>query len=301
MRRLFRRFPTRVAQTFLLVVLPWTAAAQEAHTGHEAPTPQAPREVSDLTPGGRSDDHSQHQAPSSGLPPFVPALTDEDRRAAFPDVGGHAVHGDGIQYFVLVDGLEWGTADEWRGWAVDGTGWIGRDSDWLWFRLDADGDRSDGNGTAQVFYGRQVSRWWDLLFGVRQDLGDGSSRTWAAVGVQGLSPYWFEVAATAYVSASGHVRARMQVEYELLLTNRVILQPQLEVELATRADPAAGIAAGLADAGAGVRLRYEFRREFAPYAGVTWHRRGRDGDLGAPGVRDDERRTALVAGLRFWF
>ena len=301
MRALLRRLLTWVMRVLLLVILPWTAAAQDAHTGHESHTPEPPRKVSDPVPAGRADDHAHDPPSSSGLPPFIPVLTDEDRRAAFPDVGGHAVHGDGFQYFVLLDRLELGTARERPGWALDGTGWIGRDSTRLWFRLDAEGDRGDGDGTAQVFYGRQVSRWWDLLFGMRQDLGDGRSRTWAAVGVQGLAPYWFEVAATAYVSGSGHVRARMQVEYELLFTNRVVLQPQLEVELATKADPAAGIAAGLADVGAGVRLRYELRREFAPYIGVTWHRRGRGGDSEVPRVSDAERRTALVAGLRFWF
>jgi copper resistance protein B len=285
-----------MALVLLLVTLHGSAAAQATPPRHEAHTPDPPP-VSDAAPAS-GHDHSDSRPASPGLPPFIPPLTDEDRRAAFPDVGGHAVHGERPQFFVLFDDLEWWSTGDRRGWAVDGTGWIGGDSHRLWFRLDAGGEGTSREGTGQAFYGRQVSRWWDLLVGVRQDLGDGPSRTWAAVGLQGLAPYWFEVDLTAYVSGAGHVRGRMDVAYDLLFTNRLILQPQLEVELASKSDPDSGIEAGLAGLGAGARLRYELRREFAPYLGMTWQRTTAGGAVHATGATGG---VAFVTGLRFWF
>jgi copper resistance protein B len=137
--------------------------------------------------------------------------------------------------------------------------------------------------------------------GVRQDFEPGPSRTWAAVGVQGLAPYWFEVELTGYVGASGRTHLRGEVEYELLLTNRLVLQPLLEVELYTKSDPERGIGAGLSTTDVGLRLRYEFKREFAPYIGVTWNNKwGQTGDF-AEAAGEDTGGARFVTGLRLWF
>ena len=94
---------------------------------------------------------------------------------------------------------------------------------------------------AHVLLGRQVSRWWDIVGGVRQAVEPGPAQTWVAVGIQGLAPYWFEIAATGYVGASGRTQARAEVEYDVLLTNRLVLQPRLEVNAFGKSDPERGI------------------------------------------------------------
>jgi copper resistance protein B len=272
-------------------------AQQEAHQHqHTADSPDR------KPPSPGAVDHSQHQPRAADLPAFVPPVTDEDRRAAFPDVDGHAVHDRAVNYFVLFDQLEWlqgsgGSAMSW-----DNKGWVGKDRDRLWFR--SEGER-DGDGVehaeAQAFYGRAIRRWWDVLVGMRQDMRPGPARTWAAVGLQGLAPYWFEVEATAYVGAEGRTHFRFETEYELLLTNRLILQPLIELEVYGKDDPERGIGSGLSSADAGLRVRYEFRREFAPYIGVNWDRKFMaTADFArAAGNRTSGARVAT--GLRLWF
>lgn len=245
----------------------------------------------------------EHSTRTEGqLPPSVRPITDEDRQAAFPDVEGHTVHDEAVNYFVLFDQLEWQAADSGSGLNLDSKGWIGRDVDRLWFR--AEGDAADGNigeAEVQLLYGRQFSRWWDVVGGVRQDFEPGPARTWAAIGVQGLAPYWFEVEATAYLGASGRTHFRGEVEYELLLTNRLILQPLVEIDLYGKSDPERGIGAGLSTTDAGLRLRYEFRRELAPYVGMTWQRKyGKTRDF-AEAAREHTGGARFVTGIRLWF
>ena len=269
------------------------ASAQDAHTGHQQEKPAR-------QPTPASDQH-QHQA-STDLPSFIPPLTDEDRKAAFPDVQGHAVHENAVNYLVLFDQLEWQAGEGANGISIDTRGWVGRDRDRLWFRAEGDGD-DGGVGEAQthLLYGRRFSRWWDVVAGIRQDFRPGSPQTWAAFGVQGLAPYWFEIEATAYVGASGRTHARFEVEYELLFTNRLIVQPLFEAEVFGKSDPERGIGAGLSTTDLGFRLRYEFRREFAPYLGVTWRNTwGETADF-AEAAGDDPGGARFVAGLRLWF
>jgi copper resistance protein B len=236
------------------------------------------------------------------LPPFIPPITDEDRKAAFPDVEGHAVHDKRIGYFILLDQLEWQLGEGINGVTIDSRGWVGRDRDRLWFR--AEGDHDDGHfeqAHAHVLYGRQVSRWWDVVAGIRQDVRPAPAQTWAAVGVQGLAPQWFEIEATAYVGASFRTHARVEVEYELLLTNRLILQPLLEVEIVGKSDPERRVGAGLSTTDAGFRVRYEFTREIAPYVGVTWNNRwGKTADY-AEAAGEDTGSARFVTGVRLWF
>jgi copper resistance protein B len=230
----------------------------------------------------------------------VPPITDEDRRAAFPSLEGHSVHDDAIHYFVLFDQLEW------RGRSaainLDSKGWIGGDLNRFWFRMEGDAeDGRIGELQAHGLYGRAISRWWDFVAGVRQDVRPGPVETWAAIGIQGLAPYWFEIEATAYIGESGRTHFRFETEYELLLTNRLVLQPLVEVEIYGKAIPERGIGAGLSRADHGLRLRYEVRREFAPYVGVTWQNTyGGTADFArASGTSDGGAR--LTIGLRTWF
>ena len=232
----------------------------------------------------------------------VPPITDADRKAAFPQgLGGHAAHDSQLHYFVLFDQLEWqgGAAG---GAKFENTTWIGGDINRLWLRTELESD--DGkmeNAGADVLWGRSFSRWWDVVAGIRQDVRPGGPQTWAAVGIQGLAPYWFDIEATGYIGAHGRTRARFEVEYELLLTNRVILQPLAEIELHGKRDPERGIGAGLSSIETGLRLRYEIRRELAPYIGISWDRKL----FGTADIARDNGeaagRTRFTAGLRTWF
>jgi copper resistance protein B len=277
------------------------SAPTEQHAGHGQEKPAETPAAAAPSPGPDSPDEPAHGQPTDALPVFIPPLTDEDRKAAFPDVGGHAAHDDAVHYFLLLDQFEWQVSDGSVGINLDSKGWIGHDQDRLWFRAegDADGGRV-GEAQAHVLYGRQFSRWWDVVAGIRQDFRPGPAQTWAAIGVQGLAPYWFEVEATAYVG-SGGTHARFEVEYELLLTNRLILQPLMEVEIFGKSDPERGVGAGVSTTDAGFRLRFEFRRELAPYVGVVWRNKwGKTADF-ADAAGEDTGGARLVTGVRLWF
>ncbi|MGE0450204.1 MAG: copper resistance protein B [Vicinamibacterales bacterium] len=300
----------------VLLVVSSSATLAQTHDGAQGgQTPDPPaRQTADPHAGHGTDPHAAHTsgqeeqseraAPAAELPPFIPRLTDEDRRAAFPDVGSHhAAHDSTPHAFVLLDRLEWqaGRAGA-RGVDADLTGWYGGDLDRLWFRADA---RASGSrfetAQAHLLYGRRLFRWWDAVAGVRQDVGPGPSRTWAALGLQGLAPYWFEVEATVYVGAGGRILGRFEAEYDLRLTNRLIVQPMGRMELGSRADVERGVGAGLSTTEAGVRLRYLVRRELAPYIGVALNRSyGGTADF-ARTAGDPSAHTQLVAGVRAWF
>jgi len=212
------------------------------------------------------------------------------------------MHESAINHFVLFDQLEWQTGDTGNGLNWENKGWIGGDLNRFWFRTEGDGEGGRlVTGYAHVLYGRAIARWWDVVAGVRQDVRPGPAQTWAAVGIQGIAPDWFEVEATAYVGASGRTHVRFETEYELLLTNRLVLQPRVEFDIYGKFDPEHRVGAGLSTADAGIRIRYEFRRELAPYLGVVWSRNFfGTADL-ADAAGQKPKGARMTAGLRFWF
>lgn len=251
---------------------------------------------------------TQHDHPVDAAPPptetsiELPPPTAADRAAAFPDVAGHHAHDDALNYYVLFDQLEWQDAEAGSALVWDATTWVGRDIDKLWLR--AEGGRVDGRteeSELEVLWGHSLARWWDFVAGVRQNFQPGPSQTWAAFGVQGVAPYKFEVEATAYLGESGQTAVQLEAEYELLFTNRLILQPLLELNVYGEDDPQRGVGSGLSTMEVGLRLRYELRREFAPYIGVTWDRKwGNTADLARlNGEAVEDMRW--IAGLRIWF
>lgn len=276
------------------------------HAGHgagQAKPEQKPPATPPATPPAQ-DDHSQHGTPSpqAERPSIIPPLTDEDRKAAFPDVQGHAVHDRAINYFVLFDQFEWQNGRDQPDLHWNTKGWVGRDRDRLWFR--AEGEREDGDVTdadTELLYGRAISRWWEILGGVRQEFQPEPSRTWAAFGIQGLAPYFFEVEAAAYVGASGRTQFRFETEYDLLITNRLVLEPSIELQVYGKSDPERGLGAGLGTIESGLRLRYEFRREFAPYIGIAWKQKFFGTADFAKAAGEHVGSTRLAVGLRFWF
>ncbi len=203
---------------------------------------------------------------------------------------------------LLIDRLEAFHGPDANGQSWEAQGWYGNDSNKLWIRTE--GERSRGklqDGDLEAFWNHNVAAFWSTQLGVRQDFGEGPNRTWAAFGVQGLAPYWFGVEATGYVGPSGRTAARLRADYELLFTQRLILQPELEANLYGKDDPERRIGSGLSDVQFGLRLRYEIRRQFAPYLGVNWIRRiGTTADY----ARQDDQPVLdrqIVAGVRMWF
>jgi copper resistance protein B len=203
---------------------------------------------------------------------------------------------------IMLDQLEWRNAQEGAAATWDAQGWYGGDYNKLW--LKTEGERVVGttlDASADLLLDHVIARWWDAQAGIRQDFGNGPARTWLAVGVQGLAPYWLDVEATLYVGNAGRAAARLKADYDLLLTQRLILQPYGEANFYSKADPARQLGSGLSDLELSLRLRYEVRRELAPYLGVGWFRRfGETAELArAAGEGSDE--LELIAGLRIWF
>lgn len=276
--------------TLVLALLALPAHAQ--HEGHGQPAPQ---------------DHSQHAM--SAMPaspptdsPF-PQPTAEERAAAFPDLGGMDMS-DHMEENPLVavlraDQLEW-NQDDALGWNLRAG--IGGNFDKLWLRSEGEKPRrGESHGNAELLWSHATGPWWDRVVGLRSDFGEGPSRQWLALGVVGLAPYTFEVEATAYIGTAGRLAARVEGEYEVLLTNQWILQPKLEANLYSQDDIANGIGKGFSDAEFGLRLRYEFSPRFAPYLGYSWSRKfGGTADL-AESAGESAAEHGWVAGFRFWF
>ncbi|WP_085686730.1 MULTISPECIES: copper resistance protein B [unclassified Pseudomonas] len=243
----------------------------------------------------------QPAAPTESRTP-IPALTDADRAAVFTSHAGHQVHDSAINTYFLADKLEWQDADDASTLAWDLSGWIGGDIDRLWLR--SEGERSNGkteDAEIQALWGHAISPWWDVVSGVRQDFKPGAPQTWAAFGLQGMALYNFEAEATAFIGENGQSALRLEGDYDILLTNRLILQPTAELNVYGKNDPQRGIGSGLANTEAGLRLRYEIRREFAPYIGVTWNRTyGHTADY-AREEGEDRSEARLVLGVRLWF
>lgn len=241
------------------------------------------------------------QAPDQPLTP-IPVLTDADRAAAVPPGVNHPVHDNGIFTYVLFDRLEAWSADPGTGMAWEGQAWIGTDLNRLWLRSEGEqaGERLE-SADVEVLYGHSFSPWWDVVAGIRHDFKPGGAQDFAAVGVMGLAPYKFEVAATAYLGQGGQTAARLEAEYETLFTNRLILQERVEANFYGKDDPRRGIGSGLSTFEAGLRLRYEFTRRFAPYVGIVHERAfGGTADLRHE-EHDSIEDTRIVAGLRLWF
>ena len=311
------------------------AAEADAHEGHGEEQIETAVPESDTSASGTSDmDHSrmQHDMPDDeqtrqptqdmnamdhGDMEMQGGIAPPDARDPHAYSGGYVrgagkyalpggqtlKMGDEHNFAVfLVDRLERVDLDEGSSGAYDVQAWFGRNYDRL--VLKAEGEVANGrleDANTELFWGHAVAAYWDTQLGLRHDSGEGPSRNWLALGIQGLAPYWFEVDATAYAGEGGRTALNLEVEYELLLTQRLVLQPRIETEFYGKDDPARGIGNGWSSSAVGLRLRYEFRREFAPYVGVEWTRRhGETADI-ARNAAESASDTHWVAGVRFWF
>ncbi|MGE0770026.1 MAG: copper resistance protein B [Hyphomicrobiaceae bacterium] len=184
----------------------------------------------------------------------------------------------------------------------EAAGWVGTDENRVW--LLSEGRYSDNeldDGIQQLFYGRAITTYFDALVGTRWDLDSLPTRGWGAIGIQGLAPQFFQVSAIGYIGGDGRLAARLEASYDLLITQRLILQPQFEMNFYTKDDPARLIGAGLSELDVGLRLRYEITRQFAPYIGITYF-----GQYGATAsyvstAGGSTQQMRFTVGLRTWF
>jgi copper resistance protein B len=212
-------------------------------------------------------------------------------------------NGDVRTTAVIIDQLETTFADGESGYAWDAQGWSGGDINRFWWKSEGEGAFGDGVEEAEVqaLYSRAIRPFFDVQTGVRQTYRPEGDRTDLVLGIQGLAPYWFEVDAAAFLSTKGELTARAEAEYDQRITQKWIVQPRAEVVLSAEDIPELSIGSGLSSLQLGVRVRYEIRKEFAPYIGVEWTRRFGDTRdfLEAEGRSAEE--TRLVVGIRTWF
>lgn len=203
----------------------------------------------------------------------------------------------------LADRLETAFGDGDERYAWDLQGWYGGDIHRLWLKSEGEGEPGGRvhDLEVQALYSRAVSPFFNAQFGIRYDLRPDPDRSYLVAGIQGLLPFVFEIDAALFLSNDGDLSARAEAEYDLRITQRLVLQPRLELAFAARATPELGNGSGFNSVEAGLRLRYEIRREVAPYIGLALEQKlGGTADL-ARAAGDDARRLQLVIGARFWF
>jgi copper resistance protein B len=244
-------------------------------------------------------------APAAAQQPGAQADAHYDRDAmAAARAALKKEHGGMPASFLLADRLEYQSNEGAPALLFDGQGWWGTDRNKLWVKSEIHRDFDAGRfeeAELQALWSRPISRFFDVQAGVRHDFVRGADRTFGVIGVQGLAPYWFEIDAAVFVSGEGEVSARFEAEYDLLLTQRLILQPRTELNIAVQSVEEVGVGSGISTAEIGLRLRYEIIRQFAPYVGVNWERKvGETADLA---LADGENvgAASLVAGVRMWF
>jgi len=202
---------------------------------------------------------------------------------------------------VMVDRLEWQEGED-SALAWDAAAWYGGDFDKAW--LEAEGESVDGRtheSRVELAWDRIVSPWWSLRAGVRHDGGIGPSRVWLGVGVAGLAPGFLEVEAALYHGEEGRSALRLTTERDFRLTQRLVLQPEIELSAYGRDDPEKLVGAGLSDLKLGLRLRYELRREIAPYVGLRWvDHFGHTADF-RRAVGEESEQLLWIAGIHAWF
>jgi len=277
-----------------------TASDAQSMPGMDMSTPAPVSEPQASEPTGTD------QTPGSAEPPPIAHDRPADRywnpadMAAAEDA---AMHPPAASYFKLVvDLAEHQFRNGKDGYRWEGEAWLG---DLNRFVIKSKGEGTSGDGLdqaeVQALYSKALDPWWNVQVGVRQDIRPRPARTWATLGIEGRAPYQFEVQAAAFLSDKGQLAARIEGAYDQRITQRLILQPRVEFNLSAQDMPDQRIGVGLSSAELGLRLRYEVRREFAPYVGINWNwATGRTADYARADGKDTTARS-LVAGIRFWF
>lgn len=302
------------------------------HTDHGVPPgdsqqPAAPsdqakgRQPSNESPSANANqppmqtmDHSTHAGgeavappePGNDLPPDPP--TDHLADEFFPkadmvrarDILDNEHGGTLISKF-MANELEYARANDEDGYRWDIEAWYGGDTNRVVFKTEGEGGDDLERAEVQALYSRAIGVYTDLRAGVRYDIEPQPNRTYLALGIQTLLPYWFEVEGGLFVGERGQVLGRVEASYDVMLAQRLVLQPNVEINLSLKDDSAIGIGSGFSDAEVGMRLRYEFTRDFAPYIGVLWERKFGETAAFTRAGGGDAEETRFVAGLRAWF
>jgi len=209
---------------------------------------------------------------------------------------------DPLETKLMLDKFEVGRADGNNIQAWEGGVWMGKDLNKLWLKSDGERVAGETEGTeTRLLYSRAIDPFWDVQAGLRHDTSGDSKRNYVTFGIQGLAPYYFETDANVSIAKNGQVKLNTSFEYEMMLTQKLVLSPEIELNAYTKDDKAMGVAAGFSDVEAGLRLRYEVIREFAPYIGVNWTKKlGNTADM-ANDEGEQTSETSVVLGVRAWY
>jgi copper resistance protein B len=209
---------------------------------------------------------------------------------------------DPLLTMLVVEQLEIRDTDGKNPLVWEAEGWIGKDLHKFWIKTEGEyvDDRTE-EMELQMLYSRAVAPFWDLQLGWRHDIRPTPERDWFAFGLKGLAPYYFDVDTALFIGDAGRTAARLQAEYEFMLTQKLVLVPEVELNFHGKNDSDTGTGSGLSDIEVGVRLRYELRREFAPYIGLNWTKLyGKTADFSRD-EGEDVDDIHLVFGISFWF
>ncbi len=280
------------------------AAPADAHAGHAMPAPADPHAGHTMTPmegGQTAADLPVGNAPAPAV------ITDNVADQVFGSGRMQRArgiladeHGGSRASKLQADLLEWAPNGDRYSWEVEG--WYGGDINRFVFKTEGEGQSREGVEAAEVqlLYSRAVARYTDVQAGIRYDL-EPRSRAYATLAVDAMFPYWFEAEGSLFLSEKGDLLARVEGSYDFRLTQRLILQPRAELEFAAQDIPESQIGSGLSTGELGLRLRYEIRREFAPYIGVSYERAFGDTADFVRAHGEDAESTRFVVGLRAWF
>ena len=290
---------------------------QEDHSGHAMPDHSAhaqhkekPQE--DHTGHAMMADHSMHQVGDIPQGPPPPEAFEGPQHAADAIFGAeamaearannHATHGDMLTGTLMGERLEARFKDGEGGFLWDLQGWYGGDIDKFVLKSEGEGEFGGEieDAEIQALWGHAIGPFFDLQAGARIDL-EPDTRSHLVLGIQGLAPYMWHVDGALFLSDRGDLTARIEGEYDQKITQALILQPRVELELSAQDIPERAIGAGLTKIEPGLRLRYVFAREFAPYVGVEYEAKlGKTADIARTAGEDPDALVALV-GFRTWF
>lgn len=267
--------------------MPPETTAPDPHAGHTMP---ADTPVADAPAPTPPADHAADAV-------YDPAAMQRARDTMIRENGGMSFSR------ITLDLAEVQARDGKTGYRWEGEAWFGGDIDRLKLKYEGEGDFGGGldHAEVQARWSRAIDPWWELSAGIRHDITPNPSRTYAAIGIEGVAPYWFHVEGSAFVSNKGDVHLRAEGRYDQRITQRLILQPRVEANLAAQDVPELGIGGGLSDLELGLRLRYEIVPEFAPYVGVEYARKLGGTARFARAAGEDVGGTSFVAGVRLWF
>lgn len=283
------------------------AAPTDPHAGHQMPAQPTP-----------TDPHAGHDMgavagpePQPGPPPQEAFSGPKHAADAYwgqqESQRGRNIlreeHGGLTAYKIFFDRAETRLREGRDGYLLDAQAWYGGDIDKLWLKTEVEGDwgRKVEHAEVQALWSHAIDPWFDIQAGVRFDPQPGPNRSHLVLGVQGLAPYWWEVEGALFLSNKGDVTARAEAEYDLLITQKLILQPRAEIDLSLQDVPELAIGSGLTNAALGLRLRYQISPLIAPYVGVEYERAFGDTRDSLRAAREDPGGFNLLAGIRFWF